>query len=138
LDDQPTCGKGLAEHSSLPAAFGEVVDAVAENLEAHLGTLDLTDERSRNEQEVYQELAKEHRAIAAQLRATAEAMAGYRNLPMGRHDEQALASPRIVDAFVSLVRTERELLTLLGDRVAQHEQMLAGIGSMNNGGDAQS
>src|SRR5688572_24427077 len=121
MDDEPKCGKGLAEHSSLPAAFGEVIDAVADNLEAHLVTLDLTDERSRKEQEVYHGLEKEHRAIAAQLRATAGAMAGYRGLPMGRHDEQALASPRVVDAFVTLVRTERELLDLLGERVAEHE-----------------
>jgi hypothetical protein len=134
MDEEPTCGKGLAEHSSLPAAFGEVIDAVAENLEAHLGTLDLTDERSRTEHGVYQELAKEHRAIAAHLRSTAGAMAGYRDLPMGRHDEQALASPRIVEAFVRLVRTERGLLTLLGERVAEHEQMLADFGGAGEEG----
>jgi hypothetical protein len=133
VDDEPTCGKGLAAHASLPAAFGAVIDAVAENLEGHLGTLDLTDENSRLEHEAYERLVKEHRAIAAQLRATAEAMAGYRDLPMGRHDEEALGSPRIVDAFVSLVRVERELLTLLGERVAEHEQMLAEFGGAGAG-----
>jgi hypothetical protein len=134
VDEEPTCGKGLAAHSPLPVAFGAVIDAVAENLEGHLRTLDLTDENSRLESEAYQRLAKEHRAIAVQLRATAEAMAGYRDLPMGRHDEEALGSPRIVDAFVGLVRAERELLTLLGERVAEHEQMLAEFGGVGEEG----
>ena len=134
MDEEPTCGRGLAAHSPLPLAFGEVIDAVAENLEAHLGTLDLTDERSRKEHAVYERLLREHRAIAAQLRATAEAMAGYRDLPMGRHDEEALASPRVVDAFVTLVRTERELLKLLGERTAEHEGMLAEFGGAGEEG----
>jgi hypothetical protein len=48
--------------------------------------LDLTDDHSREEHEAYRELARGHRKIAAELRATARRMAGYRDLPMGRHD----------------------------------------------------
>jgi hypothetical protein len=32
MASQPTCGKGLAEHSVLPAKLGEWTAAVAENL----------------------------------------------------------------------------------------------------------
>ena len=49
MDDQPTCGKGLAEHASLPAKLGELSSAMAKLLEFHQTTLDLTDEtRGRN------------------------------------------------------------------------------------------
>lgn len=124
-DDTPTCGKGLAEHSAIPAKLGELTDAVAANLELHMLVLDLTDENSRREHDAYASLAKEHRATAARLRATATEMAGYRGLPMGRHDEQAMSAPRFGEAFERLVQCERELLALLQHRVEQDEGMLA-------------
>ena len=126
-DDVPTCGKGLAEHSAIPAKLSELIAALAENLEAHQPTLDLTDERSRQELDAYVKLSRAHRAIAAQLREAAEQMAGYRDLPMGRHDERALAGRSVIDAFGNLVRVERELVALLHASVAQHEALLSGI-----------
>jgi hypothetical protein len=45
MDAPTTCGQGLAGHSALPTAFGALLDAVAENLEAHTTSLDRTDER---------------------------------------------------------------------------------------------
>lgn len=127
-DDTPTCGKGLAEHSAIPAKLAELISALAENLEAHQPTLDLTDERSRQELDAYVTLAREHRAIAARLREVADRMSGYRDLPMGRHDEHALGSPSVIDAFVTFVRVERELLALLRASAERHEAMLAGTG----------
>jgi hypothetical protein len=44
--EQPTCGKGLAENSILPAKLGQLVDAMAENLRVHMHALDLTDQNS--------------------------------------------------------------------------------------------
>lgn len=125
-DDNPTCGRGLAEHSAIPAKIAQLIAALAENLEAHQPTLDLTDERSRRELDAYVTLAREHRAIAARLREAAERMASYRDLPMGRHDEGALGGPAVIDAFMTLVRVERELLALLHASAERHEAMLAG------------
>jgi protein-tyrosine-phosphatase len=125
MDDQPTCGKGLAEHSALPAKLGELMAATAENLEAHQRTLDLSDENSRNELDAYVRLAKEHRSLAAQLQSTAQRMAAYRDLPMGRHNERALADPRLVEAFAQFVKVERELLAQLQRAVERDQQMLA-------------
>ena len=124
-DDTPTCGKGLAEHSAIPAKLGELTDAVAANLELHMLVLDLTDENSRREHDAYASLAKEHRATAARLRATAAEMDGYRGLPMGRHDERAMSGSEFGDAFERLVRSERELLALLQQRLERDEGMLA-------------
>ena len=47
MDEHPTCGQGLAEHSALPAKLGELAAAMAENLEAHQDLLDVTDENAR-------------------------------------------------------------------------------------------
>lgn len=92
MADGPTCGKGLAEHSTLPATLGELTAAMAEMLEFHQTTLDLTDGNARQEHEAYVKLAKAYRGIAGQLATTAAQMAGYRDLPMGRHDFAALGS----------------------------------------------
>ena len=127
MDDQLTCGRGLAEHSTLPAKLAELEDALAQNLELHQKTLDLRDDNARKEHDAYVRLAKEHRDIAARLKATAERMAGYRDLPMGAHDEQALADPKILDAFATFVRREQELLTLLQRALERDEEMLAAV-----------
>jgi hypothetical protein len=113
MEEQATCGKGLAAHAAVPAKAAEWIAALAENLEVHIMALDLTDERSERERVAYLSLATSYRRIAADLDATAEQMAGYRDLPMGRHDPQAMASPRLREAFAGLARVERELLELL-------------------------
>jgi hypothetical protein len=81
-----TCGQGLAEHSKLPAKLAELLAALAENLELHQRALDLTDPNSRAEHIAYQKLEHAFRKIATELGAAAKAMAGYRDLPMGKHD----------------------------------------------------
>ena len=67
MDDQPTCGKGLAEHAVLPAKLGALTAAMATVLEIHMKALDLKDENARREHEAYRRLAKEQHSIAAQL-----------------------------------------------------------------------
>ena len=64
MDDQPRCGKGLAEHATLPAKIGELAAAMAALLEFHKTTLDLTDENARKEHDAYSELAKAFRGTA--------------------------------------------------------------------------
>jgi hypothetical protein len=125
MSDRRTCGHGLAEQSRLPAKLAELTASLAENLEIHLNALDLTDENSRAEHEAWRSLANQHRQIAAQLHAVGEEMAGHRDLPMGRHDETAMSSPEIVEAFERFVEDERELLTLLGRKVDEDEALLA-------------
>jgi hypothetical protein len=125
--DRPTCGQGLAAHSPLPAKLGELTAAVAGILEVHMRALDLGDERSRREREVYLRLAEQHRRTAAELAATGGDMAGQRDLPMGAHDLTVMSSPEAVEAFWRFVLAERKLLALLLERLGQDEQMLAGM-----------
>jgi hypothetical protein len=126
--DQPTCGQGLAAHSALPAKLGELTAAVAEVLDTHTKALDLDDENARQEHAAYLKLAEEHRQTAAQLLATGEEMAGYRDLPVARHDPTVMTSPDVADTFERLVRVEQELLALLQGRVEQDRAMLREMG----------
>ena len=123
-DDAATCGMGLADHSRLPARLGELTAAVADVLEHHLTTLDLTDEYSRREDEAYRSLVAHHRRVAGELQAIAAEMAGYRTLPMGRHDLEALARPDAMQPFARFVRLEEELLALLEERLDSDRAML--------------
>ncbi len=125
MGEQPTCGQGLAAHSALPAKLGELTAAVAEVLEIHTTALDLEDENARRERDAYLKLVAEHRQTAAELRAIGEEMAGYRDLPMARHDASVMASPVVADAFEKLVAVEEELLALLRERLEQDREMLA-------------
>ena len=127
MAEQPTCGKGLAAHSPLPAKLGELTEAVAGILEVHTGALDLGDERSRREQGVYLRLVEAHRRTAAELRATAAEMAAQRDLPMGAHDLSVMSSPDAVAAFERVVEAERELLALLQERLGEDQKLLAGM-----------
>jgi len=128
MADEPTCGQGLAAHSSLPTKLGELTAAVAEVLELHTKALDVADESARQEQRAYLRLVEQHRQTAARLLATGDEMAGYRDLPMASHDPTMLSSPEAVDAFARLVTVEQELLVLLQQRVEEHRAMLAEMG----------
>lgn len=129
MDDQPTCGKGLAQNSSLPAALAELMDAMAGNLELHTKALDLTDDNARLELEAYMKLSKQLGQVATELAAAASDMTGYRNLPMARHDRAAMRDPGLLQAFERFVRREEALHELLRTRIDQHHAMLAQIRS---------
>jgi hypothetical protein len=131
--DEQTCGRGLAEHSGLPARLAEVTDAMAGNLQVHMQALELDDEPARQEHAVYLRLAEEQRQAAARLRAVATEMAAARDLPMGRHDQQTMTSPEVADAFRRLVTAKQELLALLEGMVEQDRRMLAEMGGSGDG-----
>jgi hypothetical protein len=127
MDERPTCGKGLADNAALLEKLGKVTEAVGDILDAHLPSLDLTDERSRKEHEVYRQLVEEHRRAGSQLEAIARQMAASRDLPMGRHKPEAMASPAVSRSFQRFVELEQDLATALQLRLEQDRRMLDGI-----------
>ena len=128
MDEQTSCGQGLADHSVLPAKMADLIDALAHNLELHMTALDAHDPNARAEHEAYAQLAAQHRSIAAQLQANATQMASYRDLPRGRHDEQAMAAPKFHRAFEAFVKREQELSELLQQKMQRHQAMLDALG----------
>jgi hypothetical protein len=127
MAEQMTCGKGLAEHSALPLKTGELIRAVAEVLEVHMRALDQSDPNSRREHAAYQRLAHEHRLAGTQLTQLGHEMAGYRDLPMGRHDMEAMRAPAVRESFKRFVELEEELLLLLQRRISADREMLQGM-----------
>jgi hypothetical protein len=127
MDERQTCGRGLEENAVLPAKLSELSAAMGAVLQAHIPSLDLTDERSRNEHEVYQHLVGDFRQVAGELESIARQMSGARDLPMGRHEKVAMASPVIRHSFERFVKSEQELLTILKRRLERDQQMLAAI-----------
>ena len=125
METEATCGTGVAENAVLPAKLAALTAAMAAVLEAHQNALDRTDADSRLELAAYQQVAEALRATASQLRAASERMAASRDVPMGKHDEDALASPHAVEVFADFVRAERDLLAWLQERVEADEAMLA-------------
>jgi hypothetical protein len=124
MDYPKTCGQGLAEHSALTAKLAELIGSTAPVLELHMRALDLTDENSRKEYEAYRELAKSHQTVAAELEGIARRLAGYRDLPMGRHDPAVMASTDAAEAFRKFVAIEEELLALIQARLEQDRSLL--------------
>jgi len=98
---------------------------MAEVLETHKQTLDLTDDNARAEQVAYQLLANDYRRLASQLRAAADRMLGYRDLPMVRHHAEKMLAPEIRGAFANLVQCERDLAALLKTCLEEDQAMLA-------------
>jgi hypothetical protein len=120
----PSCGQGLAEHAEIPAKMGELLASLAENLEAHLPSIDVRDEAGRQERDAYDSLIRRYREIAERIGAAASEMAGYRDLPVARHHEEAFADERIGRAFEQLVRMEGELAALLKRAHARDKELL--------------
>ena len=125
MDTPQTCGRGLAEQSALPLKLAELMDSVRGSLELHTKALDLSDPASKKELEAYRQLANAHSDVAAKLHALGTEMAGYRDMPMGRHDMSAMMTPAAGDAFERFVILERELATLLETRLESDDAMLA-------------
>jgi hypothetical protein len=123
--EQQTCGKGLAQNSVLPAKLSELIASLGQNLERHIKALDLTDENSKLEYAAYEELAKQSREIATRLSTLGQQMAGYKDLPMGRHNEKVMSDPKIIEALKGLIKVEDELMSLLQKRAEQHRKLLA-------------
>ena len=124
MDELPTCGKGLAERSALPARLSALTATMADVLEKHQQTLDLTDDNARAEHTAYQLLANDYRTLTSQLQTTADRMVGYRDLPMARHHAHAMIAPEIRGAVATLVERERDVAATLETWIEEDQAML--------------
>ena len=97
---------------------------MANVLDAHQQALDLTDESNKPEHAAYLTLVQELRGISSQLGASARHMTGYRNLPMGRHDEEKMSAREAIVAFERFLEAERALLSLLTSSIAEHQTLI--------------
>ena len=130
MEEHPTtCGQGLAAGSRLPAAIADLLAAMAAVLDDHREALDVSDPANGPERDAYEHLVRGLLDISARAGSVAQAMAGYRDLPVGTHDEARMAAPNVHAAFVRFVDAERHLLQWLSASVPAHEEMLREWGS---------
>jgi hypothetical protein len=126
MEDEPTCGKGIAASAGLPARLAELLTALADTLDAHRPALDLDEPAGRREDEAYATLVSDQRQIASRLESLARRMEGYRDLPMASHDMTVMAQPERMAPYGRFVAIERELAGMLQQAVADGEAMLQG------------
>jgi hypothetical protein len=127
VEEQPTCGHGLAQNTVVPAALAAVAAGLAQNLEVHTRALDPDDAAAVQERSVYESVACSLRSAAAELRAAAEEMVSAVHLPMGAHDMAAITTIDVLDAFESYVAAEDDLCRLIDARREENAQMLTAI-----------
>lgn len=129
MTEESTCGQGLAQTAVVPQLIGDLMNAVADNLVAHLPMLVAGDEASQHERRVYEHLAGRHRDAAAMLQAIATEMATHQDMPLGQHDFEAMSRGDVVDALESMVRAEAQLVERLERHLAEHRAMVDAMGS---------
>jgi hypothetical protein len=127
VEEQPSCGSGLAQNSVVPAALAAVTVSLAENLEVHTRALEPGDAAAAQEQGVYERVARSLRSAATDLQAAAAEMASAVDLPMGAHDMAAITTTDVLAAFESYVAAEDNLRRLLEGRREENELMLTAI-----------
>lgn len=108
-----TCGMGLAAGSELPGRMADLLNVMARNLELHMRSLDSDDPAATEELIAYRQLTGRMRDVSGYLETLAGEMAGYRNLPMAPHDEAALNTSEVTEAFNALIAIERDLAAYL-------------------------
>lgn len=118
-----TCGMGLAAGSELPGRMGEVLEVMARNLELHMRSLDSSHPAGAQESIAYERLVGRQRDVAGYLQALAAEMARYRDLPMAPHDEAALTTPDVIEAFQELIASERSLAAYLNESADAFEAL---------------
>jgi len=137
VDEEPTCGRGLAQSAAVPAGLAAVAAGFAQNLEIHIRSLDPGDAAAVQERTVYEGIFRNLRSAAADLGTAAAEMALAVDLPMVEHDMAAITTPDVLDAFERSVVAEDELRRLLDARHVDNEQMLKAIRAEIGNPDAQ-
>jgi uncharacterized protein YndB with AHSA1/START domain len=126
VDEAPTCGIGLAQHATIAAKVGVMFEGLAETLERHRQMLVLDDPNSRNEDEVYRELAARWNDITQLVQKTAAHMAAQHDLPMGAHNQTAWGEAHL-KAFEKFVTAQTQVLALLRVAAERDAKMLASM-----------
>jgi hypothetical protein len=124
MDEAQTCGKGLADRSTLPASLATFIGALATLLAEHQKSVKGDDPNSARERDAYRSLAERYGNVSRDLEAAAKEMAGYRTMPMAPHDVSVLISPANTGAFDRVVAAERDIARLLSEILSRDEEML--------------
>lgn len=127
MEEEASCGRGLAQAADVPANLAAVAAGLAQNLEVHAHALLLGDDAAAQERGTYERISRNLRSASAHLTAAATEMASAGDLPVAAHDTAAMTNSDVLDAFERFVAAEDELRRLLDARHVYNEQMLTAI-----------
>ena len=127
---EKTCGQMIAEKAVLPAKMAEVMQAVTDMMDAHAKyMLTNKDKDSKKEAAALQKLAKEHKALSASFKKTADGMKKLADLPGAPHDMgKMMADPAIQASMKAMLQTHKDMAALLQKEVTEMEGMMKGGG----------
>jgi hypothetical protein len=129
VEEEPTCGRGLAQSSVVPSGLAAVAASLARNLELHTRALNVGEAATVHERDVYERIVRSLRSAATDLQTAAADMASAVDLPMGPHDMAAITTPDVLDAFAGYVAAEDDLRRMLDAQHVDNEQMLTAMRS---------
>lgn len=129
MEEQPTCGQGLAAHALVPQLIAALMNATSDNLIAHLPMLVAGDADTQHERSVYERLSGMHLEAAAMLDAIATEMKEQHDMRMGQHDVETMSHENMSKALESMARAEAQLVAQLEVQLADHRAMVDEMGS---------
>jgi hypothetical protein len=125
MTDNKTCGQHMAEHAVLPSKMTEVMNAVADMMDAHAAFMVANAKGDKNamaEADGMKMIAKDHRDLAKMMTTTATHMTEAAKWPNAPHDmNKMMADPKIQAAMKNLLKTEKEMAALMQQDIAMME-----------------
>ena len=123
---QMTCGQMMASKAVMPQKMSELLTNVADNLEAHAKWVGTKDKAAKAENDQLIKVAKEHRAIAASMKKTAETMQKGKDLAQAPHDMKTM-DPKMAEGMTRQIALEREMASLLQKDADDAEKHLSSM-----------
>lgn len=119
-----TCGQMMAAHAPIMSKMAELAEAHVAGAEMHVKAIDKKDKAAKAEIDALTKDIKFHKDIAGKFKKAGEDMAKAKDMPACKHDEKAMADPKMMEAMMKMVKAEKELSEMMAKDVADAEAMM--------------
>jgi len=99
--------EGCRRKRRVTERIAALLHAMADIFENHIRALNPNEANAKREIDAYERLMRDYRAAAAPVSALADAMRGYRDLPLAEHAIAVLMDSQSVDAMDALFTPRR-------------------------------
>ena len=123
--DNKTCGQHMADHAVLPHKMTDLMNAVADMMDAHAAYMMANAKGNKSavtEADGMKMIAKDHRELAKMMTTTATHMSDAAKWPSAPHDmDKMMADPKIQAAMKNVLKNEKEMAALIQQDIAMME-----------------
>lgn len=128
-----TCGQWAASKAPLPAKLGELMTAIADNLEFHAKWTGTKDKAAKAEHDMLMKMAKDHRAIGKMSTDISNGMTKAKDMAQATHDPKTMDGAKMAEMQLKQIKLQREMAQMMMKDADEAEKMLssmkAGAGS---------